>query len=66
MALARTVPNMEFENTVIALLDGKEFWRTTVGGEDDHKSIDQRLDDGTAHINNRLKDIRFNATRRPA
>jgi hypothetical protein len=62
MALARTVPNMEFENTVIALLDGKEFWRTTVGGEDDHRSIDQRLDDGTARINNRLKDIRFNAT----
>ena len=29
MALARTVPNMEFENTVIALLDGKEFWRTS-------------------------------------
>ncbi len=62
MALARTVPNMEFENTVIGLLDGKEFWRTTVGGEEDHKSIDQKLDDGTARINNRLKDIRFHAT----
>ena len=36
MALARTVPNMEFENTVIALLDGKEFWRTSIGGEEDH------------------------------
>jgi len=62
MALARTVPNMEFENTVIALLDGKEFWRTTVGGEEDHKSIDQKLDDGTARINGRLKDIHFHAT----
>jgi hypothetical protein len=30
MALARTVPNMEFDNTVIALLDGKEFWRTHI------------------------------------
>ena len=29
MALAREVPRMEFENTVIALLDGKEFYRTT-------------------------------------
>ncbi len=66
MALARTVPNMEFENTVIALLDGKEFWRTTVGGEEDHKSIDQKLDDGTARINGRLKDIHFNANRRPS
>lgn len=62
MALARTVPNMEFENTVIALLDGKEFWRTTIGGEADHTGIDQRLDDAVAQINGRLKDIRFKAT----
>ena len=38
MALAREVPRMEFENTVIALLDGKEFYRTTIGGEADHKN----------------------------
>lgn len=62
MALARTVPNLEFENTLIALLDGKEFYRTTIGGEEDHKSVDQRLDDAVAKINGRLKDIRFNAT----
>jgi hypothetical protein len=62
IALARTVPNMEFENTIIALLDGKEFWRTTLGGEDDHRGIDQRLDDAVASINGRLKDIRFHAT----
>jgi hypothetical protein len=62
MALARTVPNMEFENTVIALLDGKEFWRTNIGGEEDHKAIDQKLDDAVARINGRLKDIHFHAT----
>lgn len=62
MALARTVPNMEFENTVVALLDGKEIWRTTLGGEGDHTAIDQRLDDAVAQINGRLKDIRFKAT----
>ncbi len=62
MALARTVPNMEFENTVIALLDGKEFWRTEIGGEEDHKAIDQKLDDAVSRINGRLKDIRFQAT----
>jgi mono/diheme cytochrome c family protein len=44
MALAREVPRMEFENTVIALLDGKELYRTNIGGEADHKAIDQRLD----------------------
>ncbi len=62
MALARTVPNMEFENTVIALLDGKEIWRTEIGGEEDHTAIDQRLDDAVAQINGRLKDIHFRAT----
>ncbi|MEO6185983.1 MAG: DUF1592 domain-containing protein [Steroidobacteraceae bacterium] len=62
MALARTVPNMEFENTLIALLDGKEFYRTVIGGEEDHKGIDQRLDDAVARINGRLKDIPFRAT----
>ena len=62
MALARTVPNLEFENTVIALLDGKEFWRTELGGEEDHKAVDQKLDDAVARINGRLKDIHFRAT----
>ena len=47
---------------MIALLDGKEFYRTTIGGEEDHKGIDQRLDDAVAKINGRLKDIRFHAT----
>jgi hypothetical protein len=62
IALARTVPNMEFENTLVALLDGKEFYRTHIGGEDDHRSIDQKLDDAVSKINSRLKDIRFYAT----
>jgi mono/diheme cytochrome c family protein len=62
MALAREVPKMEFENTVIALLDGKEFYRTNVGGEADHKLIDQKLDDGVSTVNKRLRDIHFKAT----
>ena len=62
MVLGRTVPNLEFDNTVIALLDGKEFWRTKLGGEEDHKAVDQTLDDAVAKINGRLKDIHFNAT----
>jgi len=62
MALAREVPRMEFENTVIALLDGKEFYRTTIGGEADHKAIDQTLDPAVAAINGRLRKIRFHAT----
>jgi hypothetical protein len=62
MALAREVPRMEFENTVIALLDGKEFYRTNIGGEPDHKAIDQRLDPAVEEINGRLRKIRFKAT----
>jgi hypothetical protein len=61
MALAREVPRMEFENTVIALLDGKEFYRTNIGGEADHKAIDQRLDPAVEEINGRLRKIRFRA-----
>jgi mono/diheme cytochrome c family protein len=62
MALAREVPKMEFENTVIALLDGKEFFRANIGGEEDHKLIDQKLDDGVSTVNSRLRNIHFKAT----
>ena len=62
MALAREVPRMEFESTVIVLLDGTEFYRTTIGGDADHKAIDQRLDPAVEEINGRLRKIRFRAT----
>jgi hypothetical protein len=62
MAMAREVPKMEFENTVLALLDGKEFYRTNIGGEADHKAIDTRLDVAVAEINARLRKIKFKAT----
>src|SRR6187399_758215 len=62
MALAREVPKMEFENTVIALLDGTEFYRTKIGGETDHKAIDQLLDPAVEAINARLRKIKFRAT----
>ncbi len=61
MAMAREVPKLEFENTVIVLLDGKEIHRVTVGGEKDYKDIDQNLDAGVYHVNSRLRDIRFHA-----
>jgi len=62
MALAREVPRMEFENTVVALLDGEEIYRTNIGGEADHKAIDQLLDPAVEEINGRLRRIRFHAT----
>ncbi len=62
MALAREVPRMEFENTVLVLLDGEEFYRTNIGGERDHKAIDQTLDPAVEEINGRLRKIKFMAT----
>lgn len=62
LALGREVPNMEFRNTVIALLDGKEFFRTDIGGDEDEEAIDQLQADAVSMINSRLKKIRFNAT----
>jgi hypothetical protein len=62
MALAREVPRMEFENTVVVLLDGREIYRTNIGGETDHKAIDQLLDPAVEEINGRLRKIVFDAT----
>ncbi len=62
MAGALWVHDMEFENTIIGMLDGKEFYRTHVGGEEDLKAIDQLQDPAVDAINKRLKNIRFKAT----
>jgi hypothetical protein len=62
LASGRQIPRMEFANTVVALLDGREFYRTTVGGEQDQKAIDQTQEKAVDEINARLRDIRFRAT----
>ena len=46
---------------MVALLDGKEFYRTTVGGERDQKAIDQTQEAAVDAINARLRNIRFQA-----
>jgi len=61
LASGRQIPRMEFSNTVVALLDGKEFYRTAVGGERDQKAIDQTQEKAVGEINARLRDIRFHA-----
>jgi hypothetical protein len=62
LAVALWVYNMEFKNTLIATLDGKKFWQTDIGGEEDMKAIDQKQDPAVDAINKRLKGIRFKAT----
>ncbi|HEV7715446.1 MAG TPA: DUF1592 domain-containing protein, partial [Steroidobacteraceae bacterium] len=65
MAVALWVYNMEFQHTLIATLDGKKFWETKIGGEEDMKSIDQKQDPAVDAINARLKGIKFKATAGP-
>jgi mono/diheme cytochrome c family protein len=65
MAVALWVYNMEFQHTLIATLDGKKFFETKIGGEEDMKSIDQKQDPAVDAINERLKGIRFKATAGP-
>ena len=61
VASGRQIPRMEFENTLVALLDGREFFRTTVGGNVDQKAIDQTQEKAVEEINARVRDIRFQA-----
>jgi hypothetical protein len=65
MAAALWVTNLEFKNHVIATYDGKKFFDTNVGGEEDLKSIDQKQDPAVDAINARLKRIKFNAQAGP-
>ena len=58
------VYNMEFENTLIATLDGKKFFENDIGGGEDMKAIDQKRAPAVDAINARLKGIR--SRRRPA
>ncbi len=61
LARALWVEGMEFDNTLIATLDGVKFFETKLGGNDDQKAIDQKGDPSVDAINKRLKNIRFKA-----
>ena len=65
LAAALWVTNLEFKNDLIATYDGKKFFETTVGGEEDLKSIDQKQDPAVDAINARLKRNKFKATAGP-
>jgi hypothetical protein len=65
LALGRDVPLMEYDNTVVALLDGKEIFRTHIGGHRDDRAIDQKQQTAVEAINGRLRNIRFHATEGP-
>jgi hypothetical protein len=57
--------NIEFENTLLVTIDGKEVYRTVLGGDKDRIALD--LDQGPPmdDINGRTKDIRFSTSAGP-
>lgn len=65
MALALWVFDMEFANHLLVTVDGREVYRTTIGGGEDLKAIDQRGISAVDEINQRLKNIRFQAKAGP-
>jgi Protein of unknown function (DUF1592)/Protein of unknown function (DUF1588)/Protein of unknown function (DUF1587)/Protein of unknown function (DUF1585)/Protein of unknown function (DUF1595)/Planctomycete cytochrome C len=61
MARALWVEGMEFENQLVALVDGVKVYEVAIGGDADQKAIDQKGDAPVDAINQRLKNIRFQA-----
>ena len=61
MARALWVEGMEFENQLVAMVDGVKIYEVTIGGDADQKAIDQKGDAPVDAINARLKNIRFHA-----
>lgn len=65
MAQALWVYDMEYVNTVVVTLDGVPVYETEIGGDQDQKAIDQYGVGAADQINQRLKNIAFEATAGP-
>jgi hypothetical protein len=49
----------QYGNRIVVTVDGKIIYETSIGGDDDLRTIDQLQTAGVDAINSRLKDIRF-------
>lgn len=65
LAVALWEFNLEFENHLVASIDGKPFWQGVYGGTEQHKAIAERQDRAVDAINATLKHIKFHATAGP-
>ncbi len=65
LAVALWEFNLEFENHIVASLDGKPFWHGVIGGTEQHKAIAEKQDRAVDAINATLKHIPFHATAGP-
>jgi hypothetical protein len=65
MATGYYVTGMEYEQRLVVTLDGVKVYETTIGGEEDLRSIDQLQAPAVSAINERLKNIPFTAAAGP-
>ncbi len=65
MATGGYVLGMEFENTLIVTVDGRQVYETLIGGEEDLRAIDQQQAPAVEAINARLKNIPMEVTGGP-
>ena len=49
----------QYANKIVVTVDGKIVYETSIGGDEDLRTIDQQQTVGVDAINSRLKDIRF-------
>jgi hypothetical protein len=66
MARALWVEGMEFENTLVAMVDGVLIYEVKIGGDEDQKAIDQKGDAPVDAINKRLQQHPLPGHCRPA
>ena len=59
--LVKTISTVgaQYGNRIVVTVDGKIVYETSIGGDEDLRTIDQRQTAGVDDINSRLKDIRF-------
>ena len=55
-----TTTGVQYANRIVVTLDGTIVYETSIGGDEDLRTIDQQQTRGVDAINSRLKDIRFN------
>jgi hypothetical protein len=59
--MVRTISTagVQYANRIVVTLDGKIIYETSIGGDEDLRTIDQQQTAGVDAINSRLKDVRF-------
>jgi hypothetical protein len=59
--MVRTISTtgVQYANRIVVTVDGKIVYETSIGGDEDLRTIDQQQTAGVDAINSRLKDIRF-------